>query len=96
LTSASDPPSTLTVRVSAAGRIVLPAALRRRLGLVAGSRVTVVEEADGVRLRLVRCAPHAEVAKLAGMLKAPVRGVPRRLEDFDGARGHTTTKARSL
>jgi antitoxin PrlF len=45
----------------------------------------VAEEADGVRLRVVRCAPRAEVAKLAGMLKAPVRGVPRRLEDFDGA-----------
>jgi antitoxin PrlF len=53
----------------------------------------VAEEADGVRLRVVRCAPRAEVAKLAGMLKAPVRGVPRRLEDFDGAavaaRGHS-------
>jgi antitoxin PrlF len=45
----------------------------------------MVEEADGVRLRFVRFTSHAEVAKLAGMLKAPVRGVPRRLEDFDGA-----------
>ena len=65
--------------------VVLPAALRRRLGMGAGARLEVVEEADGVKLRIVRSVPRSDVASLAGMLTAPARGVPRRLEDFDPA-----------
>lgn len=71
--------------VSSKGQIVLPAELRRRLGLGPGSRVEVLEEAGGLRLRVQRAVPQADVASLAGMVKAPGRGVPRRLEDFDPA-----------
>mgnify|MGYP003434735854 FL=1 len=74
-----------TLLVSSKGQIVLPAATRRRLGLGAGARLEVVEEADGLRLRVLRAVPKVDVSKLAGMLKAPARGVPRRLEDFDPA-----------
>ena len=74
-----------TLLVSSKGQIVLPAATRRRLGLGAGARLEVCEEVDGLKLRVVRSVPHADVASLAGMLKAPVRGIPRRLEDFDPA-----------
>lgn len=74
-----------TLLVSSKGQIVLPAALRRRLGMGAGARLEVVEEADGVKLRIVRSVPRSDVASLAGMLTAPARGVPRRLEDFDPA-----------
>ena len=74
-----------TLLVSSKGQIVLPAALRRRLGMGAGARLEVVEEVDGLRLRVVRSVPTADVAGLAGMLKAPSRGMPRRLEDFDPA-----------
>ena len=74
-----------TLLVSSKGQIVLPAAPRRRLGLGAGARLEVVEETDGVRLRVVRAVPKVNVSNLAGMLKAPARGVPRRLEDFDPA-----------
>jgi antitoxin PrlF len=74
-----------TLLVSSKGQIVLPAATRRRLGMGAGSRLEVVEEADGLRLRVVRSVPRSDVNSLAGMLKAPARGVPRRLEDFDAA-----------
>lgn len=74
-----------TLLVSSKGQIVLPAATRRRLGLGAGARLEVTEEADGVRLRVVRAVPRTDVASLAGMLKAPARGVARRLEDFDPA-----------
>ena len=74
-----------TLLVSSKGQIVLPAALRRRLGMGAGARLEVVEEADGVKLRIVRAVPRSDVASLAGMLTAPARGVPRRLEDFDPA-----------
>ena len=74
-----------TLLVSSKGQIVLPAALRRRLGLGAGARLEVLERADGLTLRVVRAVPRTDVASLAGMLKAPARGVPRRLEDFDPA-----------
>ncbi len=74
-----------TLLVSSKGQIVLPAALRRRLGLGAGSKLEVVEEADGVKLRVLRPVPPADVTELAGMVRAPATGVPRRLEDFDPA-----------
>jgi antitoxin PrlF len=74
-----------TLLVSSKGQIVLPAATRRRLGLGAGSRLEVSEEADGLRLRILRAVPAADVKALAGMVKAPQRGMTRRLEDFDPA-----------
>ena len=74
-----------TLLVSSKGQIVIPAELRRRLGMGAGARVEVVEEADGLKLRVVRSVPQADLSKLAGMVKAPARGVPRRLQDFDPA-----------
>ena len=74
-----------TLLVSSKGQIVLPAALRRRLGMGAGARIEVLEEADGLKLRVVRAVATADVAGMAGMIKAPARGSPRRLEDFDPA-----------
>lgn len=72
-----------TLLVSSKGQIVLPAALRRRLSMGAGARLEVVEEPDGIKLRLARSVATVDVAAIAGMIKAPSRGVPRRLEDFD-------------
>jgi AbrB family looped-hinge helix DNA binding protein len=74
-----------TLLVSSKGQIVLPAALRRRLGMGAGARIEVVEESDGLKLRVVRPVAAGDVSAMAGMVKAPRRGVPRRLEDFDPA-----------
>lgn len=71
--------------VSSKGQIVLPAALRRRLGMGAGARLEVLEESDGLKLRVVRPVEAASVSDLAGIIKAPARGVARRLEDFDPA-----------
>ncbi len=71
--------------VSSKGQIVLPAALRRRLGMGAGARIEVVEESDGLKLRVVRSVSTADMSGLAGLVKAPARGVPRRLADFDPA-----------
>ena len=73
------------LRVSSKGQIVLPAALRRRLGIGAGSRLEALEEPDGLRLRVVRSIATVDVTRMVGMVKASVRGVPRRLEDFDPA-----------
>ena len=74
-----------TLLVSSKGQIVLPAALRRRLGMGAGARIEVLEESDGLKLRVVRAVATADVTGMAGMVKAKARGVPRRLEDFDPA-----------
>ena len=74
-----------TVTVSSKGQIVLTAALRRRLHMGAGSTIEVIEDGDGVRLRVVRPAAISAVADLAGMVKAPPRGTPRRLDAFDPA-----------
>ena len=74
-----------TLLVSSKGQIVLPAALRRRLGMGAGARIEVLEESDGLKLRVVRSVAKVDLSGLAGMVKAPARGVPRRLQDFDAA-----------
>ena len=71
--------------VSSKGQVVLPAALRRRLGMGAGARLEVVEVADGITLRVVRAVPPSDVRSLAGMLKAQTRGVPRSLNNFNAA-----------
>ncbi|MDQ6627281.1 MAG: AbrB/MazE/SpoVT family DNA-binding domain-containing protein [Pseudomonadota bacterium] len=74
-----------TLLVSSKGQIVLPAELRRRLGMGAGARIEVLEESDGLTLRVVRSVATADISGMAGLVKAPARGVPRRLEDFDPA-----------
>lgn len=74
-----------TLLVSSKGQIVLPAALRRRLGMGAGARIEVLEESDGLKLRVVRSVATGDMSEMAGMVKAPARGVPRRLGDFDPA-----------
>ena len=74
-----------TLLVSSKGQIVLPAALRRRLSLGAGTRLEVLEESDGIKLRVIRSVPKTDVAQLAGLVRARTLGVPRRLEDFDPA-----------
>ena len=59
--------------------------MRRRLGLAAGAQLEVLEEPDGLRLRVVRSIRKSEVKALAGMVKLRARGKPRRLDDFDAA-----------
>ncbi len=80
--------------VSSKGQIVLPAALRRKLGMGAGASIEVLEEADGLKLRVLRpVATVAGLAGLAGLVKAPSGGKPRRLQDFDPASLLTRARA---
>ncbi len=74
-----------TLLVSSKGQIVLPAAMRRRLGMGVGAKLEAIEEADGVKLRVVRPVMTTDLSSLAGMVAAKSRGVPRRLVDFDPA-----------
>ena len=75
-----------TIVVSSKGQIVLPAEVRRRLGMGAGARVEVLEEPDGLKLRVVRTVrATGDLSAMAGMVKAPARGVARHLESFNPA-----------
>jgi AbrB family looped-hinge helix DNA binding protein len=73
------------IAVNAEGQITLPNTLRRRLGIETGAELEVSEEADGLRLRIIRTRACADVARLAGLVTAPSKGAPRSLEDFDPA-----------
>lgn len=68
-----------TLLVSSKGQVVLPAEMRRRLSMGAGARIEVLEESDGLKLRVVRSVATTDMSGLAGLVKAPARGVPRRL-----------------
>jgi AbrB family looped-hinge helix DNA binding protein len=74
-----------TMTVSSKGQVVLPASIRRRLGLIAGSQLSIIEEADGVRLVVSRPINATSVASCAGMVTATSKGHPRNLADFDPA-----------
>lgn len=74
-----------TLLVSSKGQIVLPAELRRKLGMGAGARIEVFEESDGLKLRVVRSVSTADMTHMAGLVKAPLRGMPRRLENLNAA-----------
>lgn len=84
-----------TILVSSKGQIVLPAALRRRLGMGAGARLEVTEEPDGLKLRVVRTVARTDVGGLAGMIKLPALGKRRNLSEFDAASLLSKTTARS-
>ncbi len=74
-----------TMTVSSKGQIVLPADIRRRLGLMAGTQMEIIEEPDGVRLVVSRPVKTANIAACAGMVTAASKGKARNLGDFDPA-----------
>jgi antitoxin PrlF len=74
-----------TLTLSSKGQLVIPAAMRRRLGLAAGAALHVSEESGRIVLSPVRRVGASDVDASAGMLKAKPSGSPRRLEDFDAA-----------
>ena len=74
------------VTVSSKGQVVLPAKTRNRLGLNAGAKLQLVEESDGLHLRIVRAVNKGDLSKLAGMVTARGKGAPRSLLSFDASR----------
>ena len=74
-----------SVTLSAKGQVSLPIHIRHRFGMTAGTRLEIVEEADGVRLIVAAPTTHNDIEADAGMLRASSRGKPRSLHDFDAA-----------
>ena len=74
-----------TMTVSSKGQVVLPANIRRRLGLMAGTQMEIIEEPDGVRLVVSRPVKPSSISGCAGMVTAPSKGKIRKLAEFDPA-----------
>lgn len=74
-----------TMTVSSKGQVVLPAGIRKRLGLMAGTQMEIIEEADGVRLVVARPIKATNIAACAGLVTASAKGEARSLSDFDPA-----------
>ena len=74
-----------TVTVSEKGQVVIPAAIRRNLGIKPGTELDFALEGDAIRVSLRHNIPAASIDDGYGMLRAkPARG-QRKLEDFDPA-----------
>jgi len=73
-----------TVTVSDKGQVVIPAAIRRRLGIAPGSKLDFELEGDGIRVRLQRPIAPTRAEDGYGMLVCDRPG-ERRLSDFDVA-----------
>lgn len=60
--------------IDKAGRVVIPAAIRERAGLVAGAEIEVTVDDMGVRLE--RVAPRPRLVKIGRRLVARPTGAP--------------------
>lgn len=74
-----------TITISSKGQVVLPADIRKRLGLTSGMQIEVIEEAGSLRLIPAHSIAASSIASCAGMITAPTSGKPRNLADFDAA-----------
>ncbi|EXJ13969.1 AbrB/MazE/SpoVT family DNA-binding domain-containing protein [Imhoffiella purpurea] len=72
------------VTVSEKGQVVIPAAIRRRLGINPGSKLDFELEGDSIRIRLLKSIPPSRVEDGYGLLRCERPG-ERRLADFDVA-----------
>jgi AbrB family looped-hinge helix DNA binding protein len=77
------------VTVSEKGQVVIPAAVRRRLGLVPGSKLDFAMEGDSIRVRPLKSIPPSRAEDGYGMLRCELAG-ERRLADFDVAEAMRT------
>ena len=82
------PAATLTEK----GQIVIPADIRARYELTAGTQLEFVDEGGVLRLVIRRRVTPTDPAAGYGLIKVKTKGRPRRLADFDAA---SLTKAKS-
>ncbi len=72
------------VTVSDKGQVVIPAAIRRQLGLEPGSKLDFALEGDSIRVRPAKSIPRSRTKDGYGLLRCDLPG-ERRLADFDVA-----------
>jgi len=73
-----------TVTVSDKGQVVIPAAIRHRLGIQPGTKLDFELEGDTIRVRPLRTVQRTRPEDGYGMLTCDQAG-ERRLADFDVA-----------
>jgi antitoxin PrlF len=73
-----------TVTVSDKGQVVIPAAIRHRLGIEPGTKLDFELEGDTIRVKALRATKRTRPEDGYGMLKCDQPG-ERRLADFDVA-----------
>jgi AbrB family looped-hinge helix DNA binding protein len=73
------------VTVSEKGQVVIPAAMRRDLGIKPGTELEFELEGSSIRVSVRHKVARSDVDAGFGMIKAKSSGGPRRLEDFDVA-----------
>jgi antitoxin PrlF len=74
-----------TVTVSDKGQVVIPAAIRRGLGIKAGTELEFELDGSEIRVSLRHAVPPARIDDGYGMLRAKPTTGPRSLEDFEPA-----------
>lgn len=72
------------VTVSEKGQVVIPAAIRHRLGIKPGTKLDFELEGDSIRVRPQRTVPQTQPEDGYGMLTCTQPGT-RSLSDFDVA-----------
>jgi AbrB family looped-hinge helix DNA binding protein len=67
--------------IDAAGRVVIPKQLRDRHGLVAGTKLDVIETADGIELQVIDGPEPATVVEENGYLVLHAPGLGTTMEE---------------
>ncbi|MBA2321866.1 MAG: AbrB/MazE/SpoVT family DNA-binding domain-containing protein [Deltaproteobacteria bacterium] len=70
-----------TATVSSKGQVVIPAELRRNLGIGPGSQLEFVAEGTSIRVFVRRASEPSRLEEGIGLLR--YSGPPRRLVEFD-------------
>jgi AbrB family looped-hinge helix DNA binding protein len=74
-----------TVTVSEKGQVVIPASMRRSLGIKPGMELGFELEDSSIRVSLLQPVPTSQIDSGFGLLKAKKTTKPRTLMDFDVA-----------
>ena len=74
-----------TVTVSEKGQVVIPASMRRSLGIKPGMELGFQLEDSSIRVSLLQPVPTSQIDSGYGLLKAKKTAKPRALMDFDVA-----------
>lgn len=72
-------------RLTEKGQIVIPAEIRARYGLTAGTQVEFVDEGGTIRLLVRRRVTPTDPVDGFGLVKVQSTGTPRHLDAFDAA-----------
>jgi antitoxin PrlF len=82
------------VTVSEKGQVVIPAAIRKGLGIKPGAQLDFELQGSSIRVSLRHSVPAASIASGYGMLSAKPAGKQRKLVDFDAAEAMRARRAK--